>query len=452
MEFISSEYNYTDKFEDRFIVLNGITGNILTLPMDKYGLLFDLLSRRNAFSFNGRKNDTVLDALIEDGFIVDSVSNEVEKIRNASAQKKGINGTLSIVHVLTYRCNMRCLYCYQNHNGYVRGGHEFPGDSDEHLFVFLKAKAKGYGRISLRLYGGEPLLEYGRIIRLLHRVHEFCNGSGLAFVGDMVTNGYLLSAQRAKELTSLGINRYEISLDGTQPFHDRRRPLASGDSSFKTVMGNIDFLVSEGNAVVLRANIDGTNTPNIFELIEIVKKRKLRVTFKFSPVEGRKEYLLERGLQPLSINEFSRIWWDLARHAIGNGFKVIDSCPQSLYQKCPALNKDFFIIDGYAVQKCFQEIGNSKGAVYTISAKGIKRGKFGFAWEQWSLFEERQCIECRYLPICLGGCPYYRIAGLLRHTSGNLYKRIESCTKWRYIPDKIISSLLQKEKTDKEIK
>jgi len=443
MQISPSKYNYLYSCENKFTVLNGFTGNSLTMPLDKYRTLFEFFNKEGILSFQSNEQGTLLDSLIKNGFIVRSESNEVEKIKKLIAQRNELNNTLSLVYVLTHQCNMKCLYCYQEYNGYIDRSNILHRNRDDQLLFFLKSKAQGYQKISLRLYGGEPLLEYNRIINLLYKVNKFCDSAGLDFIGDIVTNGYLLSPEVCKKLTFLGITKYEISLDGTQYFHDKRRPTLNGNSSFETIMKSIDFLTSMGNFVILRSNIDGTNRMNIYKLIEEVKTRRLKVTFKFSPIDGPKEYLEERGLRPFSIEEFSKAWWDLVLHATKNGFNVIDSWPKIFYQKCPAMNKDFFIVDGCIVHKCFQEIGNYKRAVYNILSNNIEKGKYGSIWEQWSPFKDKQCTDCRYLPICLGGCPYYKISKLLDYTSGNIYKRIESCSKWRYMPENIVPAFLQ---------
>jgi len=451
MEYKISKYNYINIDSKQFTVLNGITGNVITLPFDKYGELFNFLKSDRSFTCDDCEEGSLFSWLVNHGFILKADTHQIDTIKGVVAKRTKDNTTLSIVYVMTHQCNMRCVYCYQEHNGFINKDVDAKNEDDNSLFVFLKEKAKNYKKLSFRLYGGEPLLELERILKLLYKIHDFCDCKGLDFSGDMVTNGCLLSPETGKKLISLGIRRYEISLDGMQSVHDQRRPLTDGRSSFGKIMKNIESLASNECSVVLRANVDGMNKKEIFRLIDEIKRKNLKVTFKFSPVEGRSEHLIKKGLSPLSIKEYSSLWWNLVEHAKKNGFEVIDSLPKIFYQKCPAQNKHFFILDGSMVYKCFQEIGHAENYVYKISGNEIKEGTRGSKWEEWDPFLDPECSGCHHLSICLGGCPYYKIMKSLGTKPDSLYKRIESCSKWRYISDKIIPAAFETEKPSTDI-
>lgn len=165
---------------------------------------------------------------------------------------------------LTDRCNFRCTYCMPR---------ELFGA--EHLFLPKRELldfdeiervariAAGLGVTKLRLTGGEPLLRRDLdvlITRLaaIEGIDDIC----------LTTNGSLLTAQRARELKTAGVNRVTLSLDAI----DDERFKAINDVGFPAskVLVAVDNAVAAGlkpvkvNCVVQR----GVNEDQILPMAE----------------------------------------------------------------------------------------------------------------------------------------------------------------------------------------
>lgn len=105
---------------------------------------------------------------------------------------------------LTKTCNLGCVYCLQ---GNWQGS---PGcASIEPIEEKLLVSKFPSGRYEVLFYGGEPFLEYDRMIRLGNRIKEHNPEIVLA----TISNGTLLTIARAKELNALGVH-VTISHDG----------------------------------------------------------------------------------------------------------------------------------------------------------------------------------------------------------------------------------------------
>jgi MoaA/NifB/PqqE/SkfB family radical SAM enzyme len=106
--------------------------------------------------------------------------------------------------VVTRRCNLSCGYCS-----------EYDDHSDPVAYELLREridKLAELGTLSLELTGGEPLMQ-PRLFDLIayatqHR-HRF-------FQRKMITNAYLLNADKVKRLNDAGLTHMQISLDGVQ--------------------------------------------------------------------------------------------------------------------------------------------------------------------------------------------------------------------------------------------
>ena len=94
--------------------------------------------------------------------------------------------------------------------------------------------------LQISWFGGEPLVAK-RIVYDISR-HATSLGEKLdsfSYQGDMTTNGYLLDLETAEKLVQLGVNSYQVSLDGPQATHDLSRIRADGRGTFSRIWSNL---------------------------------------------------------------------------------------------------------------------------------------------------------------------------------------------------------------------
>lgn len=108
---------------------------------------------------------------------------------------------------ITSRCNMRCLHCFNRSSD--TSPRCIPPDelSDQELFKLIN-EINNLQSPSLCFCGGEPLLRYKLILKLLKALNN-----GITKVS-MVSNGFLLTKKMVAELVSNGLYNLQISIDG----------------------------------------------------------------------------------------------------------------------------------------------------------------------------------------------------------------------------------------------
>ena len=118
------------------------------------------------------------------------------------------------------RCNLSCTYC----NEYDDSSAPVPTEE----LVRRIDRLGSFGTSILTISGGEPLLhpELDVIIRRI-RSHGIICG--------MITNGYLLTADRINRLNRAGLEYLQISIDNLQPDDPRPHPVPPGRSQLLSV-------------------------------------------------------------------------------------------------------------------------------------------------------------------------------------------------------------------------
>lgn len=122
---------------------------------------------------------------------------------------------------ITRSCNLRCRTCYLP-------DFATPGPDAELASQIVRQMGE-LGVFYVGILGGEPLLrpDLGNIISQLRLQGSFVK---------IITNGTLLTAERAEDLVSSGINQVEVSFDGlTAASHDRSRGRGTFDGAIKAV-------------------------------------------------------------------------------------------------------------------------------------------------------------------------------------------------------------------------
>ncbi len=115
---------------------------------------------------------------------------------------------------LTRACNLRCVMCNAWNDNQGRRGEL---STDDWFRIIVQARALGLA--NLKLFGGEPMLRQD-----LEAIVEYAAGLGIRCA--LITNGTLLTEQRAGGLVAAGLAELDVSLDAANPtLHDEIRGL-----------------------------------------------------------------------------------------------------------------------------------------------------------------------------------------------------------------------------------
>jgi len=161
----------------------------------------------------------------------------LRRIREIGMIAKGLRSTdhAVLAHIIPMRrCNLSCGYCneYDDHSKPV---------PVETMYQRLDRLA-GLGTSIVTISGGEPLLhpELDRIIARI-RSHRMLAG--------MITNGYLLVADRIKRLNDAGLDHLQISIDNVMPDAVSMKSLKVLDKKLELLAQHAEFHVNINSVV-----------------------------------------------------------------------------------------------------------------------------------------------------------------------------------------------------------
>jgi uncharacterized protein len=252
----------------------------------------------------------------------------------------------------------------------------------------------------------------------------------------MVSNGYQLDADTARQLRDHRVSAIQITLDGAKEHHDtvrRHKSPASGRDqrgvipimsstaasekgrvgSYQTIVDNIgqacDFL-----GIGIRVNVSKRNASSIKHLIDELATmglaRKIR-SINFAPLFNFKVSDPDKHYQPtdkvhFGMREFAVLEAELLEHAVLQGFSLQDWAGAS-NSGCIAVSRNGFVIDSNGeVKKCDHELGEPGTALSSLRDPLFVDHANERKWEQYRPEANIGCDACVLLPVCYSHCPH----------------------------------------------
>lgn len=206
-------------------------------------------------------------------------------------------------------------------------------------------------------------------------------------------------------------------MDGNSETHNKVKNFPGSGDTFEKVLRNAELYndMSPDVNIVFRVNLTLDNADEYIPLFKMFLERfKGRKMVAMAPA-----FVLDRSISGGCKTE-SKLFnnkqcSEYVLHLAKNG---VDSTyiryPERFFYECAIRNDSAISFDpkGYAY-KCWELIGNKEYAIGRLDADGHIVDVNEKIWNRLSFgadpFENQACINCKYLPICNGGCPIHRI-------------------------------------------
>jgi uncharacterized protein len=179
------------------------------------------------------------------------------------------NRGLKLIINTTEQCNLRCVYCYESFA--VKA---MPPEIATAILHFVEKRAIiGIDWLEIEFFGGEPLAAWRVVDRLSKEIYNICCRYSVRLLGSLTTNATKLTESRMDALARTNFTSYQITLDGPQYIHDKRRVTSNGKGTYATIWQNLQMLKRSDYDlnVILRIHFDSitvatlTQSPSFIE-------------------------------------------------------------------------------------------------------------------------------------------------------------------------------------------
>src|SRR6266849_2190817 len=257
-----------------------------------------------------------------------------------------------LAHIIPMRqCNLSCAYCneYDDHSKPV---------PLEEMFRRIDRLAS-FGTTIITISGGEPLMhpELDEIVRRIRR---------RGIIAGLITNGYLLTAERIERLNRAGLEHLQISIDNVLPDETSKKSLKVLDQKLQLLARHAVFQVNINSVL-------GSGVKNPEDALEVAH-RAVALGFtstvgiihdqngQLKPLATREREIFEE-IMAMGKRSYSR--FNQFQHNIARG--------QPNQWRCRAGSRYLYICENGLVHYCSQQRGYPGIPLEQYSAEDRRR-------------------------------------------------------------------------------
>lgn len=348
------------------------------------------------------------------------------------------------LHV-AHDCNLRCRYCFAS-TGDFGGGRELMSfETGKAALDMLFAHSGGRQRLEVDFFGGEPLLNFDVVKRLVLYGEQRASLDNHIVNFTLTTNGTNLTPDVTAFLNEHGMAAV-LSIDGRPEVHDRMRPYEAGVGSYKHVVPKfLDFIKSRGG---LTYYARGTYTKeNLDFAADVAHLHELGFeTVSVEPVVATADepYALTDDDLPGIMAEYEKLAVYMRDEAAaGREFKFfhfdlhLDQpvCLSKRLRGCGAGVDYLAVTPTGEVYPCHQFVGREQYRLGTVFTPDELDRRLSRQFFDLNLYAKPGCQDCFARFACSGGC--HANADLLNHDltmpdefSCQLMRKRLECALW----------------------
>ncbi len=335
---------------------------------------------------------------------------------------------ITCVWEVTMGCNMRCGHCGSS------CAESLPDELTTEDALGLCDQIAELGLKWITLSGGEPLTRKD-IPLLVKRL----SSQGVAV--NIITNGWLLEREMAKQLKDSGISTVAISIDGTPKIHDKIRRKGAFDQARRAFLTMRELDIYTGAVTTItKQNIDILNDLKEILIGMGVQSWQVQLGLPMGSLKERPDWVLE----PEQIRDVIDFCYDTAKEGriaiypadcIGYYTKKELETKRISYQNdmvapwdgCNAGIRGFGILQNGDILGCtsIRSSDYIEGNIKERTLREIWEDESKFLWRREMTKEKLSgsCKTCVYGSKCLGGCPNTRLT-----MNGSIYSENQYCS------------------------
>jgi uncharacterized protein len=402
-----SRYNLWVDAAGRRHVYNTLSGALVSMGHEQWDAVRLFLAGDDDVAVDAE----LLHALVDGRALVGDDADELGVLRERYRLSRGGVSAFHLTVVTSLGCNFDCPYCFEA---------KHPSLLDEvvqeRLLRLVDAKLPEADTFSVLWFGGEPLVGKAALLRLSDEFMARSAAAGVAYEASIITNGYLLTEPTARELRDRGVRAAQITIDGPEETHDRRRPLTSGRGTFRTIVANV-VAVAGILPLSIRVNLDASNVGEYEELLRVLAGHGL--AGQITVEAGHTVAVASNSLAPsagylggcFDRSAFADVERRFEATAAALGFAT-PGLPGPVGAPCTAVRRNELVVGSRGeLYKCPQTVGDPREVIGNLST-WPDTGNRLTKWLTHDPFDDEECRSCPVLPTCMGGCAHYDMGAL----------------------------------------
>ncbi|SCW50533.1 uncharacterized protein SAMN02910400_01033 [Lachnospiraceae bacterium C10] len=330
---------------------------------------------------------------------------------------------INVCYIITSeQCNLACKYCFLgNNDNCKRSNFDLENMSLETAdkavdFFIRQIKLSGMdfedNKPAIIFYGGEPLMNYDVLVHVAEKINSLRDKEPCVknLEMSMVSNGLLLTEERALKLKDLGVS-IAISVDGFTEKENSNRIDVAGNNVYPKILKTLDMCKRLGIEVSLSVTISEETVKDTKNILRLIDEYGVK-SFGFNIMMSDENFVVpveyNEAAAQFIIDEFIElrkkgIYEDRMMRKLKAFTKA-----QVYFSDCAATaGGQIVVAPSGRVGICHGCLYNKQYFVSNVDDEGFDatKDKDFIEWSQLTPINKDECQDCPALGICGGGCP-----------------------------------------------
>ena len=314
---------------------------------------------------------------------------------------------------IAHDCNLRCEYCFAAQGDFGHGRKLMPFEVGKAAIDFLIKHSANRHNLELDFFGGEPLMNFDVVKRLVAYARSVEKERGKHFRFTLTTNGVLIDDD-VIDFANREMSNVVLSLDGRKEVNDRFRVDCAGNGSYDRIVPKFqEFVKKRGDknyymrGTYTHYNTDFTN--DIFHMADLGFTELSMEPVVCDPSDP--SALTEADL-PILKEQYEILAKEMIkRDREGRGFTfyhyMIDltggPCIYKRISGCGSGTEYMAVTPWGDLYPCHQFVGDPKYLLGDIW-KGVTNTAVRDEFKHCNAYARKECQDCWAKLYCSGGC------------------------------------------------
>jgi uncharacterized protein len=324
--------------------------------------------------------------------------------------------------IMSEQCNLACKYCFLGNNNFdKRKSFDLKNMSKETAdkaidFFIRQIKMSGLdseeNKPVIIFYGGEPLVNYEILEYAAERLNSLRDKEKCIknLEMSMVSNGLLLTKERALRLKELGV-AIAISVDGFTEEANSMRVDMGGNNVFLKLLERLEMCKELGVDVSFSVTLSEETIKGTKDMLKLIDNFGIK-SFGFNIMMSNENFIVPQEYNEAAaqfiIDEFVELRKrGIYEDRIMRKLKAFTKA-QIYFSDCAATaGGQIVIAPSGQVGICHGCLHNKEYFVSEVTNQEFDatKDKDFIEWSQLTPINKEECLDCNALGICGGGCP-----------------------------------------------
>ena len=316
------------------------------------------------------------------------------------------------LHV-AHTCNLNCAYCFASQGKYHGDRAVMPFEVGKQALDYLVAHSGSRRNLEVDFFGGEPLMNFDVVKRLVAYARSIEGAAGKRFRFTLTTNGMLVDDE-VIEFANRECHNVVLSLDGRKEIHDAYRVDYAGNGSWDRIVPKFQQFVKArgGKNYYMRGTFTHAN-PDFLKDIQVMLDLGF-TELSMEPVvcaEGDPAALTAQDL-PVVMRQYEALAeLMISRRRAGRPFTfyhyMIDltggPCIYKRISGCGSGTEYMAVTPWGDLYPCHQFVGEERFRLGDVW-QGVTNAPVQAEFAACNVYARPECRDCWARLYCAGGC------------------------------------------------